>query len=359
MGLFKKLFKKEETKQSKKSSFHTVKVKEIKRLTPSSVQISFDIPSEEKSTFSFKPGQYINLKTTLNGEEIRRSYSICSGEQEDLAVGIKQIDNGVFSSYANQSLKEGDSLEISAPTGNFTLPSDVKKIVAFVAGSGITPVLSIAKSLKTDQEMHLFYGNKSLEETLFLEDLKALSKINTRIFLSQEQNDSYDSGRLNKEKIGEIIKQDLSILKSDVFMLCGPEELILNTSEVLKMFGVAPEKISYELFTTPVLLKSDSKVEENNFTGTSKVTVILDDEKIEFELKAKGKTILNVVNLEGFDAPYSCKGGVCCTCRAKVLKGKATMDLNYSLTDQEVEEGYILTCQAHPASEEVIISYDA
>jgi ring-1,2-phenylacetyl-CoA epoxidase subunit PaaE len=359
MGLFKKLFKKEETKQSKTSSFQSVKIKEIKRLTPSSVQISFEIPAEEKSIFSFKPGQYINLKTSINGEEIRRSYSICSGEQEDLAVGIKQIENGVFSTYANQTLKAGDTLELSAPAGNFTVPSDSKKIIAFVAGSGITPILSIAKSLKADQEMHLFYGNKSIDETLFLEDLKVLSNVNTRIFLSQEQNNSYDSGRLSKEKISEIIKQDLSILKSDIFMLCGPEELILNTSEVLKMFGVAPEKISYELFTTPVLLKSESKGDENNFTGTSKVTVILDDEKIEFELKAKGKTILNAVNSEGFDAPYSCKGGVCCTCRAKVLKGKASMDLNYSLTDQEVEEGYILTCQAHPASEEVIVSYDA
>lgn len=360
MGLFKKLFKKEEVKEtSNGNTFKSLTVESIERLTSDSVKLTFTIPQELFNMFAFKPGQYITIKKTFNNEEVRRSYSICSAPNEGLSVGIKAVENGLFSTFATTDLKVGDALLVSAPIGNFTLKGNEKKIAAFVAGSGITPVLSIAKSLNDDQEMDLFYGNQTEQSIMFHNELTGLKNVRITFLLSREEKEGYVSGKLNKEKVSELIKQNLDLLKYDAFLLCGPEEMIVATSEVLNMFGVSKEKIHYELFTTPVLMKSETPVEENTFNGTSKVTVILDSEKIEVDLKSTGKSILETVNDKGFDAPYSCKGGVCCTCRAKVLKGKATMTLNYSLTDAELAEGYILTCQAHPASDELVISYDA
>jgi ring-1,2-phenylacetyl-CoA epoxidase subunit PaaE len=177
-------------------------------------------------------------------------------------------------------------------------------------------------------------------------------------YLSAEILDGYKSGRLDKEAISNEIKANLSLLKADAFFLCGPEEMIKDGIEVLALFGVPKEKVHYELFTTPVLMEQQFAVSTSDFEGESKVTVILDDEQVTFGLNSDGKTILDAVNKEGYDAPYSCRGGVCSTCKAKVLKGKATMTLNNSLTDQEVQDGFILTCQAHPASEELTVSYD-
>jgi len=360
MGFFKKIFKKEEVEETSHiNAFQTLTVESVERLTPDSVKVSFSVPTELKGAFIFKPGQYITVKGTFNNEEIRRSYSICSAPNEGLSVGIKAVSNGVFSTFATTTLKAGDSLLVSPPTGNFTLAGSEKKIAAFVAGSGITPVLSIAKALTENQHMDLFYGNQSEQSIMFHNEFANLSQVRTTFLLSREEKEGFVHGKLNKDKVSELIKQDLELLKYDAFLLCGPEEMIVAVSEVLKMFGVAKEKIHYELFTTPVLMKSETPAEENTFSGTSKVTVILDDEKIEVELKSTGKSVLDAINDKGFDAPYSCKGGVCCTCRAKVLKGKATMTLNYSLTDAELAEGYVLTCQAHPASEELLISYDA
>lgn len=360
MGLFKKLFKKDEVKETSTGhTFESLTVESIERLTAHSVKLTFTIPQELSNKFVFKPGQYITIKKTFNNEEIRRSYSICSAPSEGLSVGIKAVENGLFSTFATSELKVGDSLLVSSPTGNFTLKGTEKKIAAFVAGSGITPVLSIAKSLGDDQEMELFYGNQTEQSIMFHNEISDLKHVHTSLLLSREEKEGFVFGKLNKEKVSELIKQNLDLLKYDAFLLCGPEEMIVATSEVLKLFGVSKEKIHYELFTTPVLMKSEIPVEENTFNGMSKVTVILDSEKIEVDLKSSGKSILDTVNDKGFDAPYSCKGGVCCTCRAKVLKGKATMTLNYSLTDAELAEGYILTCQAHPASEELVVSYDA
>lgn len=363
MGLFSRKKKDVEivtANQSSPKGFFELEVKEIKALTPESVQISFNIPQELKQNFSFIPGQYLNLSAVIEGVEERRSYSICSGNDENLAVAIKRINNGKFSNWANDSLKVGDIVKVAAPLGNFKLEDNVNNVVAFAAGSGITPIISMAKKLaKSNGKLQLFYGNRSTNSIMFKADFESLQNVDVKHYLSVEKNENFRAGRLDKEAISAIVKEDLSILKADGFYLCGPETMIKSAIDTLTMFGVPKSKIHFELYTTPVLLIEDQIEEESHFEGESRIKVVLDDEEFEIKLNSSGKTILDAINKEGYDAPYSCRGGVCCTCKAKVVKGKVKMTLNYSLTEQEVAEGYILTCQAHPASEEVTISYDA
>jgi ring-1,2-phenylacetyl-CoA epoxidase subunit PaaE len=205
----------------------------------------------------------------------------------------------------------------------------------------------------------LFYGNRVHDSILFHAELKTLSHIKANYYLSGEAVEGFSNGRLDKASISEAIKQNLDILKADGFFLCGPEEMIVAGVETLKLFGVSAEKIHYELFTTPSIMQSGSTTVTTNFKGESNVKVILDGEEIDFKLKSNGKPILDILDKEGFDAPYSCRGGVCCSCKAKVLNGQVTMTMNYALTDEEVAAGYVLVCQAHPASEELTISFDA
>jgi ring-1,2-phenylacetyl-CoA epoxidase subunit PaaE len=362
MGFFNRNKKEENITPTVSSpkGFFDLEVKEIKKLTPESVQISFKITADLKSTFHFIPGQYLNLSAVIEGVEERRSYSICSGINDDLAVAVKRINNGKFSNWANDLLKVGDIVKVAAPLGNFKLDENSKNIVAFAAGSGITPIISMAKKLsQTGGKLNLFYGNRSLNSIMFRSEFDSLDNVSVRHFLSGEKIENFSEGRLDKDAISAIIKEDLSLLKADGFYLCGPETMIKSAMDTLTLFGVPKSKIHYELFTAPVLLLEDAESENTDFEGESKIKVLLDDEEFEIKLNSSGKTILDAINKEGYDAPYSCRGGVCCTCKAKVLKGKVTMNINYSLTDQEVAEGYILTCQAHPASEEVTISYDA
>jgi len=358
MGLLGKLFNK---KAEGKKGFYTATIENIVKETADTVSISFKIEELDKHVFVFQAGQYLNLALTINGEEVRRSYSICSGIGEPLTIAVKKVENGKASTYLNESAKVGDAILISKPEGNFVLPQETKNIVAFAAGSGITPILSFAKKLSAQNgTMHLFYGSKTEQDIIFKNELETLSStVTTKHYLSRETKDNFESGKLTKETILSILKQDLSLLKADSFYLCGPEEMIMNASEVLQTLGVKENKINYELFTTPTLMKSKETEVVSDFKGLSKVTVILDQEETTFNLSSDGETILNELESEGIDAPYSCKGGVCSTCKVKVLKGAVTMDLNYTLTDAEVAEGYVLCCQAHPNSNEVIISYDA
>ncbi len=359
MGFFSRKKKTETANVKIPKGFYELEVKEVKSLTPSSVRASFIVPSELENEFKFIPGQYLNISAIINGNEERRSYSICSGEDEDIAVAIKRVNNGKISNWANDDLEAGMTVLVAAPSGNFKLDKTAKNIVAFAAGSGITPMISMAKSLKeNDAKMKLFYGNRMQNTIMFFDELATIEEAQTQHFLTGEEREGFERGRLDKEKITSLIKADLELLKADGFYLCGPETMIQAGIEVLEMFGVAKNKIHFELYTTPVLLVDDKVTEINTFKGTSKVTVILDDEEFTLDLKAGGKTILDAVTKEGYDAPYSCRGGVCCTCRAKVLKGKVTMSINYALTDEEVAQGFVLTCQSHPASEEVLISYD-
>lgn len=359
MGLFKKLFSKDE-KETTPKGYHSLKVKAIRKLSSDTSEIQFDVPEELKSMFKFTPGQYLDFEIDYNGSAERRSYSICSGVNEPIAVAVKQVENGKISTWMNTTLKVGDELLVATPRGNFIVKNE-KNIVAIAAGSGITPILSMAKEFETsnDHKITLFYGSKTESNILFKNELDVLKNTTVHYFLSQETKDNYKNGRITKESFTEEIKSNLDLLKADGFFLCGPEALIFAAQQVLELFGVAKEKIHFELFTTPTKeLAKEQKTAESTFKGKSNVTVIVDEMEYKFELDSNGKTILDKADMEGADAPYSCRGGVCSTCKAKVLKGKASMSLNYSLTDQEIADGYVLACQAHPASEEVILSFD-
>lgn len=358
MALF-GLFKKDKGSNSSKKGFFDLEVSTVEKLSSDTVKVSFVVPEELKSQFHFVPGQYLNFSVTLNGKEEHRSYSICSGPGEELAIAVKAVKSGNVSVWFNKEVLPGSILHVAKPMGGFTLKDSDKNIVAIAAGSGITPIISIAKALdKKGGKTQLFYGNRTKSSILFEHEIAGIGSLKTHHYLSGETLDGFSHGRLNKENFTNEIKSNLDILKADAFFICGPEGMIMEISETLKFFGVAESKIHFELFTTPVLMKSHETNVTSTFEGTSRVKAILDSEVAEFELGAKGKSLLEAVEKAGFDAPYSCKGGVCSSCRAKVLKGSAMMTSNYSLTDEDLKKGYILTCQAHPTSEELTITFD-
>jgi ring-1,2-phenylacetyl-CoA epoxidase subunit PaaE len=352
MGIFNLFGKKE--KQALKGYF-SLQISNIEKLNSKAVRVEFDIPSSLESKFKFEPGQYINIVLNIDGKEQRRSYSICSHPNESLSIAIKRVENGVVSNWFNDLTDYKDPVLVSAPTGNFVLPKKAKSFVAIAAGSGITPIMSILKAKAQENEGVLIYGNKTKDEAIFLEEIKKLPLKSSTHFFSRETVEGMQKGRIDKNSLTSLIKENIEILKKDYFLICGPEEMIHSCKETLNFFGLSDERILFELFTTPTK-SEESKVQK--FDGVSKVTVLIDDDEASFELAGKGSSILDAVESEGLDAPYSCRGGVCSSCKAKVLEGNASMDLNYSLTDEEVKEGYILTCQAHPSSETLKISYD-
>tara|TARA_B100001094_G_C18180588_1_gene800673 strand:- start:1113 stop:2174 length:1062 start_codon:yes stop_codon:yes gene_type:complete len=352
------------------ANFFSVKVNEIQRQTHDSVSLSLDVGNENLNEFKFVPGQYITIKANINNEDCRRSYSICSSSNEILTVAVKKVYKGKMSTYINENLNEGDLIEIQAPQGNFKLeeinPSNSRKFVGFAAGSGITPILSMVKELsihEKNSQFLLFFSNKTANDVMFKEELNLLSNNNIKIkylFSRENGEDELYNGRIDEQKAKELLKSNMEYLNADAFYLCGPEEMIFSTKNVLESFGVNSSKIKYELFTAPVIENTNSKKENLNvnFDGESHVTVIYDDEEVEFSLARDGETILDAAMDNDLDVPFSCKGAVCCTCRAKVKEGSVIMDANYALSDQEVDDGYVLTCQSHPNSEKVIIDFD-
>lgn len=351
------------------SEFHSLRVKEIVKETEDTVSLSFNVPENLEQAYVFTPGQYLTLKLIINNEEQRRSYSICSSSAENITVAVKKVENGLVSSYLNEVLKENDEMEVMTPEGNFILetdPNNKRKFVGFAAGSGITPIMSMIKQLSIDETetlFTLFYSNKMENDVIFKHQLDQLAGNNLKInyiYTRQKLNNPLLEGRIDKSKATELIKADLSCLNADAFFLCGPEEMIFNVKSALEEFGVLNTKIKFELFTTPVLMAEKPKQEEvdENFDGEALVTVIYDDEEIDFNLNKDGDTILDAAMDNDVDVPFSCKGAVCCTCKAKVTEGKVIMDANYALSDQEVEDGYVLACQAHPASANVTLDFD-
>ena len=354
-----------------KAQFQPLTVREVRRETSDSVSVAFDVPSG--GSFRFIPGQYLTLRTTIGGTEVRRSYSLCSSPLSgELRVAIKQVEGGIFSSWANTELKAGDILDAMPPMGNFILetdPSARRRYVGFAAGSGITPVLSILKTAlerEPESEFVLFYGNRKTASILFkneLEDLKDryLGRLEVHHVLSREDQGS-DAlfGRLDADRIRYFAEHIPTVTKADGYYLCGPEPMIHAASDVLKAAGVAPEKIHFELFTAAAAPAPAAKAtaDKGSASGDAHVTVVLDGEETHFTQSSK-EFVLDAALDAGADVPYACKGAVCCTCRAKVLEGKVEMAMNYSLTDDEVADGYVLTCQAMPRSERVVVSYDA
>lgn len=349
------------------SQFYNLTVSNIKQETEDTVTVSFTIPENLKSTFSFIPGQYLTLKFMINGKDERRSYSLCSSPytNEDPTVAVKRVENGIVSNHINDNVKVGDEIEVMAPEGNFILDvtTNPKSIVAFAAGSGITPIYSMIKSViekSPDTSFSLFYGNRTKSSTIFGEELSRIDNNFDYIHVlsREESGNPLTNGRIDKSKATDLIKNNLELLKADAFYMCGPEEMIFNVKAALEEFGVNKEKIHFELFTTPTMMEENKTVVESDFNGIAKVKVIYDDEETEFDLATNGQNVLDVAAEHDLDVPFSCKGGVCCTCKALVTEGKMTMDANYSLSDKEVEEGYVLACQAHPASEYVVVDFD-
>ena len=347
------------------SSFYKLHIKEVKHETPNAVSIAFTLPPELKSTYQFIAGQYINLKLTLDGEDIRRAYSICSSPNSDeLRIAIKSVKNGHFSKFANENIKVGDLLEVSPPEGRFTFEPHVEKqknYAAFAAGSGITPVMSILKSVLESEPKSTFvlvYGNKTTEETIFYSELHELQlKYVGRFFVhyvfSQAKIENELFGRIDKSAVNFVLNNKHKEKEFDTFYLCGPEEMIHLVSTVLVAQNVADKNIKFELFSTSTKENSDAASHE----GHTKITIMVDDEETTFEMSQK-QTVLEAALKQGVDAPYSCQGGICSSCLARITKGSAEMKKNSILTDGEIAEGLILTCQAHPTSAEIYVDYD-
>lgn len=351
------------------SQFHTLTVSKITKQTSDTVSVAFNIPSNLKQDFEYTSGQYLTLKFTINGNEERRAYSLSSSPYTDdqHEVAVKKVENGIVSTYINEVLKEGDSIEVMPPQGNFIISpnaSNAKHYVGVAAGSGITPIISMVKTVlnqEPNSKFTLIYGNKSKDSTIFNDELNAIDSSNFElisIYSRENTGNSLTEGRIDQNKATALLKEKSDLLKADGFYMCGPEEMIAATAKSLENLGVNDDKVHYELFTTPVLLAKEVKQEVSNFEGEAMVKVIYDDEEVEFSLNSKGETILDAAMENDVDVPFSCKGAVCCTCKALVTEGKATMTANYSLSEQEVAEGYILTCQAHPASEKLVVDFD-
>lgn len=352
--------------------FNSLQVKDIKKEAADTVSVAFNVPDQLKNDYHFIPGQYITLKTEINGEDIRRAYSICSAPHEnELRVAIKQVPSGTFSTYANNELKIGDELDVMQPTGHFHStysPDNKKHYVAFGAGSGITPLLSIIKHvLQTEPESYftLIYGNKDVDAIIFGKELdkiknKYTSRFNLQLVFSQE-NRGIEAfyGRIDAEKLPIWDSLLFDVQKVDEFFMCGPEKMTEDIRNYLDSKNVDPHKVHFELFhTSGKQEESTAEIVTESEKVNAQVKIIMDDEEYEFELKTEGIDILQAGVEAGIDLPFSCKGGVCCTCKAKLLEGSASMTMNYSLLDEEVEAGYILTCQSHPTTEKVVVSFD-
>jgi ring-1,2-phenylacetyl-CoA epoxidase subunit PaaE len=352
--------------------FYALRIKEIIRETTDCISIEFALPEDVQEKFQFKAGQNITIKQEINGEEVRRSYSICSAPFENkLKIAIKKINGGLFSTFANDVLKVNDILDIMPPTGNFTTKHIElqPKYLGIAAGSGITPIISIIKDTLSTQPRSTFtliYGNKNRSSIAFFEELENLKNKYIERFtliniLSREKRDAeLFYGRIDADKLKGLQRlMDYSTFSAAY--LCGPESMIFSATDYLQLAGMQKNQIHFELFGAPVLQeksKLNSELDIENSGPTSAVSIKLDGRTFDFQLAYNGQNILDAALQQGADLPFACKGGVCCTCRAKLMQGNVRMDVNYALEQEEVEQGFILTCQSHPMTENVFIDFD-
>lgn len=351
--------------------FYSLKVNEITKITKDSVKLTFDIPIELKETFQFKSGQYLTLRQEINSEAIRRSYSICTAPEEDkCSVSIKKIENGKFSTFANEVLRVGDYLDVMPPLGNFTLDSTPKNhFLFFAAGSGITPILSHIKHIlftTAKTKITLIFGNKNFGSIMFREELEALkNKYIDRlsihhIFTKEKVGVDLLYGRIDSDKCKKLAKHIFNIDDINDIYLCGPADMIFDVKDTLIEIGVPANKIHFELFNTEGLKRAKvvSQLQESDKEKVSEVSIQMDGDLFEFSLEYGGQNLLDAALAAGVDLPYACKGGVCCTCKAKITEGKVVMDLNYALEPEEVENGYVLLCQSHPRTSSIYVDFD-
>lgn len=355
--------------------FHSLKVKDIRPETADCVSVALEVPEELADDFKFIPGQYLTFRRGDGEQEIRRSYSICAAPNDcELRVAIKKVEKGQFSTYANEELKPGDTLDVMPPMGNFTIKgkdTKHKHYMAVVAGSGITPVMSIMKTvLEQDDETQftLIYGNKSRGTIIFREAIEALKnkymeRLRVYHVLSRESMDApLFNGRITADKCKDMCDKLININTVDEVFICGPEQMILSVRQQLIDLGMESGQVHMELFTSPDQPKaSHEKWEKEHAEDNgkmSKVSITLDGTTFDLDLPYNGDSILDAALKMGADLPFACKGGVCCTCRARITEGDVEMEVNYALEPDEVEDGYVLTCQSHPRSERVVVDFD-
>lgn len=343
--------------------FYKLAVSRIERLTSVSVKITFDLPESLQKEFAFEAGMYLTLQQTINNQKVRRAYSICSaaGEKE-LSIAVKKIPNGIFSTYLTTELKKGDVLEVKPPEGKFLfIPYlfDDKDIVLFSAGSGVTPMMSIAKTAlaQTNLKVVFVYGNKNKEEVLFLEEIEKLRALySDRFFVhyvfSQQKYNNHFSGRIDEHIVAFMFKK-YAHFNWGRYYICGPNTMVSNIKEILLERGIASEYILTELFEATAVPTNDV----SELQGSVHITYVINGKKATFE-SFKDRSLLASILSQGADVPYSCLNGVCSSCMGKVTKGQVQMVKNETLVDKEIEKGYVLSCQAHPITDFVEITYD-
>jgi len=356
---------------SKLTDFYPVTVKAIEKTTPDCSIISLDIPGDLSDLFAYKQGQYLTLKAEINGEEVRRSYSLCSSPLDsEWKIGVKKIDGGRFSTFANDILQPGMQVEVMPPNGRFfveTDPQQDRQYVAFAAGSGITPIMSILKThlqAEPGATFKLFYINSSVASTILKEGLEALKnqymdRVEIFYFLTREQRSApLFNGRLSEEKLEVIFRSICQPEEINDYFICGPEAMIFMVRDFLMEKGVDKKKVHFELFNTSgtqqkaavkTVAKADGKQAE--------IELIEGGKTVKFHM-SRDQNILDAALQQGADLPFACKGGVCCTCRAKLVEGEVNMLVNYALEEEEVEAGFILTCQALPTSDKIKVDFD-
>jgi len=351
--------------------FHRLAVNDLRRETADAVSMTFSIPRELADDYAFAPGQYLTLRTTMDGEEVRRSYSICSGPDDgELRIAVKKVDGGAFSSWAADDLKSGDELDVMTPTGRFgvaPVAGEARVHVGFAAGSGITPILSIVKGTlarEPNSRFFLFYGNRTSAGVLFLEELEELKdRFIDRLSLfhvisGEEQDIPILYGRLNGEKVRVLLRSLVPAERVDHVFICGPAGMSDDVEAACRALGIEAERIHVERFVSEFGGKPRQKaVLPASAPPKAFASLIIDGKRREVPV-AEGEAILDAALRAGVDLPFACKGGMCSTCRAKLVEGEAEMDVNYSLEPWELKAGFILTCQAKPVSDKVVVDYD-
>lgn len=354
------------------AKFHSIKVADIYKETKDCSVITFDIPEELKFEFQYKQGQHLTLRTNINGSEVRRSYSLCSSPIENKwQVAVKQINEGLFSTFANEQLAIGDTLDVMPPNGTFFTevnPTKAKNYIAFAAGSGITPLLSIIKThlaSEPNSTFKLFYLNGTVKSIIFKEEIEQLknlyfNRFEIFYFLTKEHRASeLFNGRFSKEKLQVLTDKIIDIPATDDCFICGPEDMIYLLRDELSAAGLDKDKIHYELFTSGITEEDKKRIQrivENKVNGTD-ITIIDGGKEFHFVMDEAYDNILDGALAAGADLPFACKGGVCSTCKCKVLEGEVEMKVNYALDAHEVAKGLVLSCQAVPTTDKVVVDF--
>lgn len=351
--------------------FHRLAISDLRRETADAISMTFAIPKELSDDYAFAPGQYLTLRTTMDGEEVRRSYSICSSpDDRELRIAVKKVEGGAFSNWALEALRSGDELDVMTPTGRFGVahaPEQARVHVGFAAGSGITPIISIIRGILT-REPHsrffLFYGNRTTNGILFREALEELKdrfigRLSVFHVLSQEEQDlPILHGRLNREKIELLLRAMVPAAAVDHVFVCGPLAMSEEIEATCIGLGIPEARIHVERFVSEFGGKPRARIEISAEAPPAAIASLILDGKRRDVPVAAGEAILDAALRAGMELPYACKGGMCSTCRAKVIEGETRMDVNYSLEPWELEAGFVLTCQAHPVSDRVVVDYD-